>query len=80
MLAVAQESGFKGVDRKATVTQMRNDMQFNLAQFENNFRCLDVDVENNGGNTVVICGDSTGNITGENTAVGGDIIKIGTNP
>ncbi len=63
-----------------TVTQMRNDMQFNLAQFENNFRCLDVDVENNGGNTVVICGDSTGNITGENTAVGGDIIKIGTNP
>ena len=63
-----------------TVTQMRNDMQFHLSQFENNFRCLDVDVENNGGNTVVICGDSTGNITGENTAVGGDIIKIGTNP
>ena len=59
-----------------TVTQMRNDMQFHLSQFANNFRCLDVDVENNGGNTVVICGDNNGSVKGENTIAGDDIVTL----
>ncbi len=59
-----------------TVTQMRNDMRFQLAQFANSFRCLDVDVENNGGNTVVICGDNNGSVSAENTIAGDDIITL----
>ena len=59
-----------------TVTQMRNDMRFQLAQFANSFRCLDVDVENNGGNTVVICGDNNGSVSAKNTIAGDDIITL----
>lgn len=69
------QRGSKAAD-SPTVTQMRRDMQFHLAQFANNFRCLDVDVENNGGNTVVICGDNNGSVHGENTIAGDDIVTF----
>ncbi len=63
-----------------TVTQMRRDMYKQLTQIQNNYRCLDVDVENSGGNTVVICGDNSGDIGGEITTVGNDLIQIGGRP
>ena len=75
-LVTQRGSGLARAD-SPTVTQMRNDMQFHLAQFANNFRCLDVDVENNGGNTVVICGNNNGDVTGENTIAGDDIVTLG---
>lgn len=57
-----------------TVSQMRREMGASLAQISNNYRCLDVDVENNGGNTVVVCGSNNGMINGENTTAAGDIV------
>ena len=63
-----------------TVTQMRSDMDQQLTQIQNNYRCLDVDVENNGGNTVVICGNNSGDIDGNITTVGNDLIQIGGRP
>jgi len=57
-----------------TVTQMRQDTAVQLARFEQSFRCLDVDVQNNGGNTVVICGGNSGDIQGNNTSAGGDLV------
>lgn len=57
-----------------TVTTMREDTYVKLARFEQNFRCLDVDVDNNGGNTVVICGSNSGDIDGSNVNAGRDLI------
>ena len=74
---VIQRGGGLARTDSPSVTQMRNDMQFHLAQFANTFRCLDVDVENNGGNTVVICGNNNGDVTGENTIAGDDIVTLG---
>ena len=45
-----------------------------LSQISNNYRCLDVDVENDGGNTVVVCGNNNGSINGENTTAAGNVI------
>ncbi len=58
-----------------TVYQLRRDTAAQLARFEQNFRCLDVDVENNGGNTVVICGNNSGDVSSENTSAGRDLIN-----
>lgn len=57
-----------------TVSQMRREMGLALSQISNNYRCLDVEVENNGGNTVVVCGNNNGQIQGENTHAAGDVI------
>ncbi|MGD8418297.1 MAG: hypothetical protein PVH91_14655 [Pseudomonadales bacterium] len=59
-----------------TVTQLRQQTNAELAHFETQFRCLDVDVENGGGNTVVICGDNSGDIEGTNVHAERDIVTI----
>lgn len=69
------QSGSRHID-SPTVTGMRQQTNIQLSRFEQNFRCLDVDVENNGGNTVVICGDNSGDIEGTNITAGQDIVTI----
>ena len=64
-----------GVD-SPTVTQLRQQTNQQLARFESSFRCLDVDVENNGGNTVVICGSNGGDIEGTNVQAGRDLVTV----
>ena len=66
--------GQSGVIDNPTVSGLRAQTSTQLSKFEQKFRCLDVDVNSQGGNTVVICGDNTGNISGSNTNVGGDVI------
>ena len=61
-----------------TVTGLRSQTNAQLVRYEQSFRCLDVDVESEGGNTVVICGDNSGDISGSNTAAGRDIVTGGT--
>jgi hypothetical protein len=61
-----------------TVTGLRAQTNAQLIRYEQSFRCLDVDVESDGGNTVVICGDNSGDISGRNTAAGRDIVTGGT--
>ena len=72
---LAAQAGPPGAD-SPTVTQMRQHTHVQLAQFEQRFRCLDVEVENNGGNTVVICGANSGDIEGSNTSAGRDLISL----
>jgi len=69
------KTGFAGAD-SPTVSSLRAQTNVQLSQFEQRFRCLDVDVDSNGGNTVVICGDNTGNIVGTNETVNGDKVTI----
>jgi hypothetical protein len=59
-----------------TVSQLRRDTNVSLARFEQSFRCLGVDVENNGGNTTVICGSNSGDIEGTNTQAGRDLVTV----
>lgn len=59
-----------------TVSGLRNQTNNQLVRYEQQFRCLDVDVENGGGNTVVICGDNSGDITGTNVSAGGDMVTV----
>ena len=54
----------------------RQDTRQQLARFEQQFRCLDVDVDSQGGNTVVICGDNSGDISGKNVSAGRDLITL----
>ena len=54
----------------------RQDTRQQLARFEQQFRCLDVDVDSQGGNTVVICGDNSGDISGRNVSAGRDLITV----
>ena len=71
------QSGSRAVQADSpTVTQLRRDTNVSLARFENTFRCLDVEVENNGGNTTVICGSNSGDIDGTNVQAGRDIVTI----
>ena len=65
--------GASASDTRPSVRQMRQDMATTLARYEQNFRCLDVDVDNQGGNTVVICGDNSGAISGENVRAERDV-------
>ena len=64
-----------GVD-SPTVTGLRQQTNQQLARFESQFQCLDVEVEANSGNTVVICGDNTGDISGTNVSAERDIVTI----
>lgn len=59
-----------------TVSALRAQTSTQLAHYETQFRCLDVDVENGGGNTVVICGDNSGDISGTNVSAERDIVTI----
>jgi len=71
------QSGSQAVQAdNPTVTQLRRDTNISLARFEQSFRCLDVEVENNGGNTTVICGSNSGDIEGTNVQAGRDLITV----
>lgn len=59
-----------------TVTGLRAQTNAQLTRFEQQFRCLDVEVDNGGGNTVVICGDNSGDISGNNVSAGNDIVTL----
>ena len=59
-----------------TVTGLRAQTNQQLTRFEQMFKCLDVDVDAQGGNTVVICGDNSGDITGTNSTAGRDLVNI----
>lgn len=72
---LATQAGRPGAD-SPTVSQMRQQTSVQLARYEQRFRCLDVDVDSQGGNTVVICGDNSGDIEGSNTSAGRDLIEI----
>jgi hypothetical protein len=65
----------RGVD-SPTVTGLRQQTNQQLARFESKFECLDIDVEANSGNTVVICGDNSGDINGTNVLAERDIITV----
>jgi len=65
----------QGID-SPTVTSLRQQTNQQLARFESQFQCLDVEVEANSGNTVVICGDNTGDISGTNVSAQRDIVTI----
>lgn len=71
---ITQTSGQR-VD-SPTVSALRVQTNNQLARFEQQFRCLDVDVDNNGGNTVVICGDNSGDVSGTNVSAGGDMVTV----
>jgi hypothetical protein len=64
-----------GVD-SPTVTGLRQQTNQQLSRFESQFQCLDVEVEANSGNTVVICGDNTGDINGTNVSAQRDIVTV----
>jgi membrane-bound lytic murein transglycosylase len=70
---LATQSAAAGVDAP-TVSALRAQTNNQLVRFEQQFRCLDVDVDNGGGNTVVICGDNAGDITGSNVSAGRDLV------
>ena len=64
-----------GID-SPTVTALRQQTNQQLARFESKFECLDIEVEDNSGNTVVICGDNSGDINGTNVLAERDIITV----
>ncbi|MCR9276710.1 MAG: hypothetical protein NXH85_01955 [Pseudomonadaceae bacterium] len=68
------QAGDKANASSPTVTAMRAETYQHLSRFEQNFRCLDVDVTTTSGNTVVICGDNSGDIDGSNVNAQRDII------
>lgn len=59
-----------------TVSGLRAQTTAQLSRFESQFQCLDVDLEGNNGNTVVICGDNTGDISGSNVSAERDIVTL----
>ncbi len=64
-----------------TVSGLRAETNVALSRFEQQFSCLDVDVEGNSGNTVVICGGNSGDITGSNVSAERDIVtNVGGTP
>jgi hypothetical protein len=69
------QSGGAGVD-SPTVSGLRAATNAQLTRFEQQFRCLDVDVDSQGGNTVVICGDNSGDISGSNVSAERDIVTV----
>ncbi|MCB1685693.1 MAG: hypothetical protein R3E82_13780 [Pseudomonadales bacterium] len=74
------QSGAAPVD-SPTVSGLRAQTSVQLSRFEQQFRCLDVDVAPESGNTVVICGDNTGDISGSNVSAQRDIVTVqGANP
>ena len=71
-----QNPGSPGRADSPTVSGLRAQTNQQLARMEQQFRCLDVDFEANGGNTVVICGDNSGDISGSTVAAGRDIVTF----
>jgi len=63
-----------------TVTDMRREMESSLTQFQQSFRCLDIDVNSQGGNTTIICGANSGAVSSEHTTAERDVITIGAAP
>ena len=59
-----------------TVSGLRQWTNAQLARFEQQFRCLDVDLQATTGNTVVICGDNSGDISGSNVSANRDIVTL----
>ncbi|MCR9262291.1 MAG: hypothetical protein NXH95_21460 [Pseudomonadaceae bacterium] len=72
---VTGNGGNRNVDAP-TVSGLRQQTSAQLSRFESQFQCLDVEVEANSGNTVVICGDNTGDITGSNVSAERDIVTL----
>lgn len=70
------QGGLAGRADSPTVSGLRQQTNQSLARFESSFRCLDVDVEANSGNTVVICGDNSGDISGRNVSANRDIVTV----
>ena len=70
------QGGLAGRVDSPTVSGLRQQTNQQLARFESSFRCLDVDVEANSGNTVVICGDNSGDINGTNVSAQRDIVTV----
>ncbi len=70
------QGGLAGRADSPTVSGLRQQTNQSLARFESSFRCLDVDVEANSGNTVVICGDNSGDISGRNVSAERDIVTV----
>ncbi|MEM6710604.1 MAG: hypothetical protein AAF648_17650, partial [Pseudomonadota bacterium] len=68
--------GAQGRADAPTVSGLRAQTNQQLARYEQQFRCLEVEAENNGGNMVVICGDNTGDINGSNVSADRDIVTI----
>lgn len=66
----------RGSSASPSVGFYRQDTRQQLARFEQQFRCLDVDVDSQGGNTVVICGDNSGDISGKNVSAGRDLVTV----
>lgn len=74
------QNGAAQVD-SPTVSGLRAQTNAQLSRFEQQFRCLDVDVAPESGNTVVICGDNSGDISGSNVSAQRDIVTLqGANP
>lgn len=71
---LATQQNYRHMDAP-TVTGLRHQTNQQLTRFEQMFRCLDVDVEGNSGNTVVICGDNSGDISGRNVHAERDIVS-----
>ncbi len=71
---LATQQGYRHIDAP-TVSGLRAQTNVQLSRFEQQFRCLDVDVEDNSGNTVVICGDNHGDISGRNVSAERDIVS-----
>lgn len=59
-----------------TVSGLRAQTGQQLSLLEQQFRCLDVDFKANGGNTVVICGNNSGDINGSNVSADRDIVTV----
>ncbi|MEQ8689270.1 MAG: hypothetical protein RIC89_00335 [Pseudomonadales bacterium] len=70
---LATQDNYRHIDAP-TVSGLRQQTNVQLSKFEQMFRCLDVDVEDNSGNTVVICGDNHGDISGRNVSAERDIV------
>ena len=70
---LATQDNYRHIDAP-TVSGLRAQTNVQLSRFEQQFRCLDVDVEDNSGNTVVICGDNHGDISGRNVSAERDIV------
>ena len=70
------QGGLAGRADSPTVSGLRQQTNQQLARFESNFRCLDVDLEANSGNTVLICGDNSGDINGSNVSAQRDIVTV----
>ncbi len=71
---LATQQGYRHIDAP-TSSGLRAQTYVQLSRFEQQFRCLDVDVEDNSGNTVVICGDNHGDISGRNVSAERDIVS-----